>query len=171
MAKSRINPATPATTHNRRGSPWSEVDARASRREFRKPPSMRLSQHEPAPSRLCSQIRCPARDLTASRSSRSSRHERLGAERQCTKFAAACATVAYADKPSDGSGEWSLFDPLAQTAWRTSMPIPPKPTSGESGWQSQSMDPLDFAKSARMKSLFRCVRSLLQRVLIIILRQ
>jgi hypothetical protein len=30
-AKSNINPATPATTHNRRGSPWSEVNVRTSR--------------------------------------------------------------------------------------------------------------------------------------------
>ena len=41
--------------------------------------------------------------------------QKLGAERQCTKFAtAACATVAYSDKPRDGS--WrrvaiSLVDP------------------------------------------------------------
>src|SRR6202163_2991970 len=103
-AKSNISPATPATAHNRRGSPWSEVNARTSRREFRKPPSMRLSLYEPAPSRLCSRIRCRARHLTASRSSRSSKHKKLGAERQCTKFGtAACATVAYADKPRDGS--------------------------------------------------------------------
>jgi hypothetical protein len=37
MAKSRINPATPATTHNRRESPCSEVNAYTSRKEFRKP--------------------------------------------------------------------------------------------------------------------------------------
>jgi len=60
---------------------------------------MRLSLYEPAPSRSCSRIRCRARDLTASRSLRSSRYKEFGAERQCTKFArAACATVAYADK-------------------------------------------------------------------------
>src|SRR5580704_969847 len=110
MAKRRINPATPATTDNRRGSPWSEVNARASRREFRKPPSMRLSLYEPAPPRLCGRIRCRAGHLTASRSSRSPSHKKLGAERQCTKFAtAACATVAYADKPRNVVGEGSLF--------------------------------------------------------------
>src|SRR5580698_3739432 len=39
MAKSDISAATPATIHNRRGSPRSELNARNLRREFRKPPS------------------------------------------------------------------------------------------------------------------------------------
>src|SRR5580692_3682949 len=67
-AKSNIRPATPATTHNRRRSLWSEVNARTSRREFRKPPSMRPSLYEPAPSRLCSRSRPIGTDLRNIRS-------------------------------------------------------------------------------------------------------
>src|ERR1700733_10986326 len=70
MEKNRINPATPATTHNRRGSPWSEINAHTSRREFRKPTfdENGVCRHEPARWCFVSRIHCCPRHLTASRS-------------------------------------------------------------------------------------------------------
>src|SRR5580658_1084176 len=70
MAKSRIDPATPATTHNRRGSPWSEIKLIPHEENSENQPSTRTEspRHEPARWCLCSRIHCCARHLTASRS-------------------------------------------------------------------------------------------------------
>src|SRR5579863_1606523 len=72
VAKNRINPATPATTHNPRKSPCSGVNAfYLTKRNQKAPQRERIGRDKLARSCLCSRIRYRLQDLTANLTLRS----------------------------------------------------------------------------------------------------